>query len=192
MKICKVDGCERESKPQMEYCNLHYNRLWRSGSTELLFPERKLPPIEKIKRNVEENENGCWVLTRYTDEKGYGRLRVNGKLMKAHRIMYEYATGEKLTKDDAIMHTCDNPSCCNPRHLEKGTRAENNRDRAKKKRSATGEKSGKSKLSKEDVIKIRELYYSDEFTRIQLAEMFGVSKSQIDVIVTRKQWRDID
>jgi hypothetical protein len=55
-----------------------------------------------------------------------------------HRLVFCEAHG--LTLEDiagrVVRHTCDNPRCINPLHLLIGTRADNNRDRAERGRSA--------------------------------------------------------
>lgn len=54
----------------------------------------------------------------------------------AHRSAFILAHGrqpraEVLFRGSAcVLHSCDNPPCCNPRHLREGTMADNMRDRA--------------------------------------------------------------
>ncbi len=59
-----------------------------------------------------------------------------------------------------VLHDCDNPSCCNPKHLFLGTCQDNVNDMFNKEREnkAKGISHGMSKLTEEDVIKIREKY----------------------------------
>jgi len=76
----------------------------------------------------------CWNwLGRTTD--GYGHMSINGKEVLSHRLAYQFSVG-LIPSGLAVLHTCDNPSCCNPKHLWLGTRADNNKDRALKGRSA--------------------------------------------------------
>lgn len=51
----------------------------------------------------------------------------NGKI-GAHRFAYESATGKIIPKGLYVLHTCDNPLCCNPKHLYCGTQEDNGRD----------------------------------------------------------------
>jgi len=53
-----------------------------------------------------------------------------------------------------------------------------------------GEKHPQSKLTEREVKLIRLLYRAD-LTQKELANMFGVSRSNIDAIVNRRTWRDV-
>jgi hypothetical protein len=60
---------------------------------------------------------GCWEWLGSKCINGYGRMRVDGKLVQAHRLAYELFVGPapaNLTAD----HLCRNPSCVNPEHIE--------------------------------------------------------------------------
>jgi len=54
-----------------------------------------------------------------------------------------------------------------------------------------GEKHHKSKLTAEDVIKIRELYENNEYTKNELSIMYGVSDTSIHYIIIKKNWAHI-
>jgi cysteinyl-tRNA synthetase len=64
--------------------------------------------------------------------RNYGKFKVNGTYKAAHRVAYELHHKYTLSKDEVIMHTCDNPSCCNPNHLRKGTQSDNVLDKMTK------------------------------------------------------------
>jgi hypothetical protein len=71
----------------------------------------------------------CWPWTRGTTTPGgYGVLRVAGRPVRAHRFVYELVNGA-LTPGLYVLHSCDNPPCCNPAHLRQGTHAENMQDK---------------------------------------------------------------
>jgi DNA-binding XRE family transcriptional regulator len=72
-----------------------------------------------------------------------------------------------------------------------GTSRENTKDMVLKNRQAKGNKINLSKLVNTDILKIRELYGSNEYKQCQLAELFNVSQATISAIIIRKTWRHI-
>lgn len=56
---------------------------------------------------------------------------------------------------------------------------------------AKGESIASSKLTESDVLKIRELYNTNNFSYSELSNRFEVSKSNIIAIVKRKSWKHI-
>ena len=92
-----------------------------------------------------ETANGCLEFQGSRDKDGYGRFSwtpEKGKeiLIRAHRWIYQVTHGP-LTKNDLIMHSCDNPPCCNIKHLSLGTQKDNVQDCiAKGRRNERGRK----------------------------------------------------
>ena len=77
------------------------------------------------------NENECWEYIGYS-VRGYGRFSCGkaGKFL-AHRVAKILATPEKES-GMLVCHTCDNPPCCNPKHLYWGTVNDNMQDTLKR------------------------------------------------------------
>lgn len=61
----------------------------------------------------------CWEWQGSRTMAGYGQVKHAGQHYFSHRVMAGAAEGE------TVMHTCDNPPCCNPRHLRVGTQQDN-------------------------------------------------------------------
>lgn len=77
---------------------------------------------------TEQRPTGCIEWTGATGFKGYGRFKVNGKLVLPHRFIMEVINETTYPKNIDVRHRCDNPPCVNPAHLQPGTRSENAMD----------------------------------------------------------------
>ena len=136
---------------------------------------------EKVKKTPT-----CWIWTANKNKKGYGRIWEGGRNHFAQRISWWIAFGD-FNEDLRVLHKCDNPSCVRPSHLFLGTHADNGADKARKGRSARGEKNGNSKLRVEDILSIR----SSKDSAAKLAQAFGMDVTQIYNIRNRKQWSHV-
>lgn len=72
----------------------------------------------------DHSDDECWYWKGNTNDKGYGRLYVNGKQMYAHRHSYLIHRGH-IPQGLTIDHLCRNTSCVNPSHMELVTSKEN-------------------------------------------------------------------
>ncbi len=88
-------------------------------------PERFWPKVKVA------GPEACWPWLAGTNGVSYGRLKLDGEYVGAHRIAWILEHGP-IPPDRVICHRCDNPSCCNPRHLFLGTHLDNARDREAK------------------------------------------------------------
>lgn len=138
----------------------------------------------------------CWEWLGTKHGKHYGHFKMGSFVAKAHRIAYELTYG-KIPSGLLVCHKCDNPSCCNPRHLWVGTNDDNLKDRQKKERQARGERSGRAKLSDKDVLAIRAQYWFkrngsiDRSNSAELASRYGVRPKTITSIVAGRHWAHI-
>ena len=144
--------------------------------------------LYKLLNNVIINdETGCWEWQGATLRGGYGNLRVDGKNCQTHRLSYEFYVGD-IPKGMLVCHHCDNPSCCNPEHLFLGTYLDNAKDRNNKDRQAKGETCAQSKLTEQDVLKIRALWDAGNISMRKIAKRYNMAYSQINSILHRKTW----
>lgn len=67
---------------------------------------------------------GCWLWTGAANGPGYGNIGVLGQNRVAHRVAWLLTLGD-LPAGLVLDHTCRNPKCVNPAHLEPVTHQEN-------------------------------------------------------------------
>ncbi len=120
---------------------------------------------------------------------GYGEAyfgsKPNRERILAHRLAYEVERGDP--GDRLVCHSCDNPSCVNPRHLFLGTIQDNIRDRDIKGRQARGERNGPAKLTEQEVRAIR----NDERPLAAIGADYGVAPHTISAIKNRRTWKHV-
>ena len=149
---------------------------------------RYAPAEERFWANIDKGgPNDCWLWTGCT-RKGYGVLYANGRSQYAHRFSYELVHGP-IPAGLLACHKCDNPACCNPKHICFGTIKDNTRDAASKRRMPRGESHHNSKLTEKDVRQIRSDSLAGLASYSVLAKRYGVSKQLIYRIVKRKAWK---
>jgi hypothetical protein len=162
----------------------------------------------KVDKTPGQGPHGeCWEWRGGKIPSGYGQMwlyRQNGrKAFSASRLMYKLATGEDPCPL-LVLHTCDNPPCCNPEHLFLGTNQDNIDDMVAKGRHSfatnnpmhnrvsvdkrTGENSSSAILTEVQVSHIRELLSAGN-TQLSIANAFGVSRFCIGSIHLRKTWK---
>lgn len=131
-------------------------------------------------------ETGC-IEWQSTNTNGYGKVRVSGKRMAAHRVAFYLGHG--YFPANMVCHKCDNRRCVNPSHLFEGTAKDNCRDAISKGRfDFRGEKSNSAKLTKLQVGQIRSLKKSGELNCRALARRLGVSHTAISEAARQKTW----
>lgn len=138
----------------------------------------------RLWKNVEVGGfNDCWPWTKKKDRKGYGRFYigiVNGvrKWTGAHQVAFALANGP-IPPSMEIDHTCCNPLCCNARHMEIVTHAENMKRIWARKRGRTGHGLGedhpRARFTREQVEAIK----ADPRSGRALARELGCNKSLI-------------
>jgi hypothetical protein len=135
--------------------------------------------------------NTCWPWTG-ANNGGYGSfgLTRNGKvsMYTATRIAWFLENGS-IPNGLHVLHViCDQPSCCNPRHLLLGTHRQNMDDMTRKGRAPRGERYGVSKLTEAQVLEIKNFELTKWGDMTQLARTYNVTPQTISLIFRNKRW----
>jgi hypothetical protein len=134
----------------------------------------------------------CWPWTGSYFHDGYGSFPIGKKLCRAHRVAYVLQNGP-VPNDIHVLHSCDNPPCCNGKHLFTGTDLDNNRDMMAKGRGRflRGEDNGFAKLNEATVLLIRQRLLSGAKQR-DVAKEFGISKGSVYYIAKNIYWKHVE
>ncbi len=122
--------------------------------------------------------NSCWNWVGYK-HRGYGQFGTQVGVKLAHRISYFLEHGF-LPTDKLILHSCDNPSCVNPKHLWAGTYQDNMTDMSLKKRGK-----GPEKINQEIANKVR----SSNLSCVKLSKQYGICATQVWRIKKGFHWQ---
>lgn len=132
---------------------------------------------------VPQEDTDCWIWReRWRRKGGYGMFVIGRKRCIASRVSYELFNGP-ITDGLFVCHTCDNPSCVNPKHLWLGTNQDNMIDMTQKGRQDC-------KLDPKQVIEIRKLY-DDGCSLVKLCELYNMSSGAIRKLLLRKSWKHV-
>ena len=101
--------------------------------------------IERFKAMADVGDDDeCWPWKGGRDDEEYGVYSGPDGVERATRYAYKLFKGE-LDPGDVIMHTCNRPSCVNPKHLVAASQAENMKHKADSGRAAKGASNGNSR-----------------------------------------------
>jgi hypothetical protein len=131
----------------------------------------------------------CWEFLGSLNPQGYGKFTIGKKDVRAHRYAYELTFGD-IPDGMVLLHSCDNPPCCNPAHLSPGTVADNAADMCSKGRKPLGSISGTSKLTESAIVDIRERLARGE-TQASIAAAHGVTQANISYIKLNLGWKHV-
>lgn len=128
-------------------------------------------------------DDECWPWTGYRGTKGYGKFSVGRFRSSSSRCALAITTGASPAGLFAL-HSCDNPPCCNPKHLRWGTAKENAADTVERDRThkwngtRAGSRNPAAKLTPEQA---RAVYHSRN-TRAEIAAAFGITKQTVTLV----------
>jgi hypothetical protein len=127
----------------------------------------------------------CWLWTGGTTPKGYGTIKVESddgswKTGYAHQEALRLAKGGPADPAHQALHSCDNPPCCNPAHLNWGSNSQNRREARDRLHNQ-----GRQKLLPADVISIK----ADRRIYDEIAATYSVHPDTIARIKQGRSWQ---
>lgn len=172
----------------------------RNQTASLSLEQRFWEKVDK------QGEDQCWLwlASGVTENHKYGLFYLNEqvKSIQAHRVAWMLVNGD-IPQGAYICHTCDNPPCCNPKHLFLGDPQLNVDDMVNKGRAnwqkpdykatahmrARGENSGKSKMSEAQVLAFVEKATSNPTVSLSVySDEYGVSRGALTDILAGLSW----
>lgn len=161
---------------------------------------RKNDAAELWKKVDVRGEDECWPWKGWTGDGGYGRTEINDVAYYAHRVIFDLVNpgvielkAPKVGSKDGgfLLHRCDNPICCNPKHLFVGTHDDNMKDKVAKGRAVKypGASGPRCKLTMDQARQARELRKQGRTVR-ELMKMFGISEASMKALLANRSYRE--
>lgn len=104
----------------------------RNPAFQMVIPQFYIRFVTRLLSRIDMSggPNACWPWMGQRDKDGYGSMydpRVDSN-RRAHRLLWDVIGLGELDPATFLLHSCDNPPCCNPRHLTPGTNTDNVHD----------------------------------------------------------------
>lgn len=157
--------------------------------------------LERVRPNLEQSaalQADCIDHEGTLHENGYGRVWIDGREYRAHRLALATAHGiayDELEGFD-VLHDCDRKLCCNPEHLRLATNVENVEDTVSRDRQPRmrGMRNGMARVPPEVIDAIQREYVRGCSVNggSALARKYGVAPSSVSYYVRgmRRQFDD--
>lgn len=154
------------------------------GCPEAPLIDRFLKRVNKQGKIISVELGHCWEWNGAKYTTGYGQLNDDvWGCHTTHTWAYCHFNEEVIPEGLEVRHQCDNRICCNPSHLELGTRKQNVADMLERnKNNPCGRM-----FSKEQVIEIKALRASGMFYK-DIAEKFDCNRRTIEKLCLSKTY----
>lgn len=139
---------------------------------------------ERLNKHTSKSAPGdCWPWTGGTAGKGYGTLKVwsGSKWITgyAHRETLKLYQSEPEAPNNQVLHSCDNPICCNPAHLSWGSNSKNRKEARDRLHNQ-----GNQKLTPKQVDVIR----NDPRIYQEIANEYSIHRDTVARIKQNRAW----
>lgn len=143
------------------------------------------------------NPDECWPWVGARNNGGYGTVCFRGRTSVAHRVAkhladpaFPIAAPRNKKGGGFLLHSCDYPRCCNPRHLRVGTFSDNMYEAYERNRKTQpkGEKHANAKLTNTQASDLRAKYAAGLGDTYTLATEYGISQRAVWLIVSNRTY----
>ncbi len=157
--------------------------------------------LERFWSKVERTD-WCWLWSGGLDSDGYGRIKVEGFTLHAHRVAFELLNGPRPSVVQ-VLHRCDNRRCVRPDHLFEGDHVANMKDAVAKGRMKgrrglglalpVGPMGGASprRLTDDQVREIRARHAEGKSLQREIAAEFGITPSHLSGVLSGRYHKSI-
>lgn len=187
--ICSIPNCGKNAATR-GWCNRHYQQWRRTGNPIGAPRTPNGEPLRFIHDTALKHEGPeCLTWPYGRDGKGAGSVRINGRHTVVSRYICELVHGSPPSPTHEAAHSCGkgHEACVAPTHISWKTPVENMADKLIHGTDHRGVRHPLSKLTDEDVLKIRELY-SQGLTQQEIANQFGITRSVVGNIHHGRTW----
>ena len=148
--------------------------------------------LGRVRSRWTRNKRKCnWrILHQNKSKYGYKRVCFDSTLYFVHILVLEAFVGPKPKGFDT-RHLDDNKTNNCVENLCWGTRSENIADAIRNGKLPVGSRHYRAKLNEQSVVEIRFRYAEGNVTQEDLARKYGVDRSIISEIISRKRWRQV-
>lgn len=186
-RICSVENCDNPVKTR-GWCGKHYMRWYQHGD-----PTKKLNRYGDAEKFIQQivaasHTDDCIIWPFDRAPKGYGRYRMDGRRVGAHRVVCEAVNGPPPSEDHVCAHSCGQGhlGCVNPRHLRWATQKENHADKTIHGTIARGSRNGNAKMDEQTAKMVKEMI--PKMTQREIAERLGITRSAVRDLKIGKTW----
>lgn len=184
---CSAENCVRNIY-RRGLCRTHYNK----GPQYIIgLKPRRQQKLDFLANASTTTSQECilWPWAKYT--RGYGKVFHNGGHIGTHQYVLQLAIGPPVDPDKwHVLHSCNNPLCCNWNHLRYGSHQDNLTQASREGFFPCGEQHHNSKLTSNQVTEIRKRFLDGE-RNASLSREFKVNHVTISNIITRKSWKHL-
>lgn len=112
-----------------------------AGDTVIAAAIHDPPSLSRFWAKVDKSAgpSSCWIWTAGRQSQGYGAFYLPGRRqVLAHRFALMLEGEVPADGGQHALHSCDNPPCCNPKHLHWGSHSQNMNEMADRRRAKSG------------------------------------------------------